>query len=94
MIGYIQFAIIISVEKCHYQDVYGRMYREFQKNILYRPTIVDPDDCLIFILFAENVFMIDFISAKIDSFKGVRNTDVYIPTNLRYHNVSSVNMYA
>ena len=53
-----------------------------QKNVCssfaFHPAIVDPDDRLIFILFAENVFMIDFISAKVDSFKGV--------TNLQYHN--------
>jgi DNA-binding Lrp family transcriptional regulator len=86
MIGYIQFAILISVEKWHYRNVYERMYREFQENVLYRPSIIDPDDRLIFILFAENVFMIDFILAKVDSFKGVKNADVYILTKLQYYN--------
>jgi DNA-binding Lrp family transcriptional regulator len=86
MIGYVQFAILISVEKLHYRDVYEHMYREFQENILYRPSIIDPDDRLIFILFAENVFMIDFILAKVDSFKGVKNADVYILTKLQYYN--------
>jgi DNA-binding Lrp family transcriptional regulator len=86
MVGYIQFAILISVEKWHYRDVYEHMYREFQENILYRPSIIDPDDRLIFILFAENVFMIDSILAKVDSFKGVKNADVYILTKLQYYN--------
>jgi DNA-binding Lrp family transcriptional regulator len=86
MVGYIQFAILISVEKWHYRDVYEHMYREFQENILYRPSIIDPDDQLIFILFAENVFMIDSILAKVDSFKGVKNADVYILTKLQYYN--------
>jgi predicted DNA-binding transcriptional regulator len=34
MIGYIQFAILISVEKCHYRDVYERMYLELKDSIL------------------------------------------------------------
>jgi predicted DNA-binding transcriptional regulator len=49
-IGYVQFAILISVEKSRYRDVYERMYIEFQENTLYRPSIIDPDDLLIFIL--------------------------------------------
>jgi hypothetical protein len=85
-VGYIQFAILISVEKLHYGDVYEHMYTEFQENILYRPSIIDPDDRLIFMLFAENVFMMDFILAKVDSFKGVKNADVYILTKLQYYN--------
>jgi tRNA A-37 threonylcarbamoyl transferase component Bud32 len=62
------------------------MYSKFQENILYRPSIIDLDDRLIFVLFAENVFMIDFILAKVDSFKGVKNADVYVLTKLQYYN--------
>ena len=39
MIEYVQFAILVNVEKSHYRDVYERMYTEFQENILYRPSI-------------------------------------------------------
>ena len=85
MVEYIQFAILVSVEKWHYRNVCERMYTEFKENILYRPSIIDPDDRLIFVLFAENVFMIDFILAKVGSFKGVKNADVYIVTKLQYH---------
>jgi hypothetical protein len=59
---------------------------EFQENILYRPSIIDPDDRLIFVLFAENVFMVDFILAKVDSFEGVKNAAAYILTKLQYYN--------
>ena len=85
MIGFIPFAILINVEKSHYRDVCEHMYREFQEKILYHPSIVDPDDRLIFVLFAESVNMIDFISAKVNSFKGVKNADVCIPTKLQYY---------
>src|SRR5436309_2852527 len=54
MTGYVQFAILINVEKTHYRNVCERMYTEFQENILYRPSIIDPDDRLIFVLFGEN----------------------------------------
>ena len=86
MIGCIQFAIRISVEKCQYLNVYEHMYLEFKESILYCPSIVDPSDLLTFILVAENVFMIDFILARVDSLKGVKNTNLYILTKLQFYN--------
>jgi DNA-binding Lrp family transcriptional regulator len=86
MIGYVQFVIRINVERSHYRDVYERMYTEFQEKILYHPSIIDPNDLLIFVLFGENVFTVDSVLAKVDSFEGVRNTDVYILTKLQYYN--------
>ena len=67
---YVQFAILINIEKSHDRDVYERIYSEFQEIILYRPSIIDPNDLLIFILFGENVFTIDFVLAKVDTFEG------------------------
>lgn len=86
MIGYIQFAIRISVERYYHRDVYERIYLEFKERILYCPRIVDPSDLLTFIFVAENVFMIDFILARADSLKGVKNTNLYILTKLQFYN--------
>ena len=85
MIGYVQFCIVIFVEKSHYRSVYERMYAEFQENILYRPSIIDPDDRLIFVLFGENVFKVDSVLAKVDSFEGVRTADAFIVTKLHFY---------
>jgi len=85
MIGYVQFAILINFEKTYYHKVCERMYTEFQENILYRPSIIDPDDRLIFVLFGENVFKVDSVLAKVDSFEGVKSADVYILTKLQYY---------
>jgi tRNA A-37 threonylcarbamoyl transferase component Bud32 len=41
---------------------------------------------LIFIIFGENVFTIDFVLAKVDTFEGVKKADVYILTKLEYYN--------
>lgn len=54
------------------------MYSEFQANILYSPSVIE--DRLTFVLFAENVFTVDSVLAKVNSFEGVRNADVYILT--------------
>jgi DNA-binding Lrp family transcriptional regulator len=85
MIGYVQFAILINVEKSHYRSVYERIYTEFQENILYHPSTIDPNDSLIFVLFGENVFTIDSVLARVDSFEGVKTADVYILIKWEYH---------
>jgi DNA-binding Lrp family transcriptional regulator len=85
MIGYIQFAIPIIVLKSHRRSINERMFAEFQENILYAPSIIDPNDWLIYVLFGENVFKVDSVLAKIDSFEGVKNTDVYILIKWQYY---------
>ncbi len=85
MIGYIQFAIPIIVLKSHRRSINERMFAEFQENILYAPSIIDPNDWLIFVLFGENVFKVDSVLAKVDSFKGVKNSDVYILIKWQYY---------
>jgi DNA-binding Lrp family transcriptional regulator len=85
MIGYIQFAIPITVAKSHYDNVRERMYSEFQANILYSPTVIEPEDQLTFVLFGENVFVVDYVLARVNSFAGVKNADAYILTKLQYY---------
>lgn len=62
------------------------MYPEFQANILYSPSVIDPEDRLTFVLFGENVFTVDSVLAKVNSFEGVRNADVYILNKWQYYN--------
>jgi DNA-binding Lrp family transcriptional regulator len=85
MVGYIQFVIPISVAKSHYHDVLERMYSEFQANILYSPSIIEPEDRLAFVLFGENVFVVDHVLARVNSFAGVSSADAYILTKWQYY---------
>jgi DNA-binding Lrp family transcriptional regulator len=85
MIGYIQFAIPITVSRSYYRSVLERMYSEFQGNILYSPSVIEPEDRLTFVLFGENVFTVDSVMARVNSFEGVKNADVYILTKWQYY---------
>ena len=85
MIGYIQYAIPIIVAKTHYRSVLERMYSEFQTNILYSPGVIEPENQLTFILFGENVFVVDYVLARVNSFAGVKSADAYILTKLQYY---------
>ena len=85
MIGYIQFAIPIITTKFHRSSVLKQMYSEFQANILYSPSVIDSEDRLTFVLFSENVFIVDSVLARVSSFEGVKSADVYILTKWQYH---------
>ena len=85
MIGYIQFVIPITVAKSHYHNVLEHMYSEFQANILYSPSIIEPEGRLAFVLFGENVFVVDNVLAKVNSFAGVNSADAYILTKWQYY---------
>ncbi|MPZ07918.1 MAG: AsnC family transcriptional regulator [Nitrososphaeraceae archaeon] len=85
MIGYIQFVILITVAKFHYHNVLERMYSEFQANILYSPSLIEPEDRLAFVLFGENVFVVDHVLARVNSFEGVKRADAYILTKWQYY---------
>ncbi len=80
MIGYIQFVIPISVARSHYHEVLERMYSEFQTNTLYSPSVIEPEGLLVFVLFGENVFVVDNVLARVNSFAGVNGADSYILT--------------
>jgi DNA-binding Lrp family transcriptional regulator len=86
MIGYIQFAIPIIIAKPHYRrSVLERTYSEFQANVLYSPGVIDPEDRLTFVLFGENVFTVDSVLARVNSFEGVESADAYILTKWQYY---------
>ena len=85
MIGYIQFVIPITVAKSHYHEVLERMYSEFRANILYSPSVIEPEDRLAFVLFGENVFVVDYVLARVNSFAGVNSADSYILTKWQYY---------
>jgi DNA-binding Lrp family transcriptional regulator len=85
MIGYIQYAIPITVAKSHYHNVRERMYSEFQANILYSPSVIELEDRLTFVLFGENVFTVDYVLARVNSFAGVKSADAYILTKWQYY---------
>ena len=72
---------------CHNIPIYRyvHFFAEFQANILYSPSVIDPADRLTFVLFGENVFTVDSVLAKVNSFEGVKSADVYILTKWQYY---------
>jgi hypothetical protein len=61
------------------------MYSEFQENILYSVSLIEPEDRLTFVFFGENVFVDDHVLARVNSFAGVKSADAYMLTEWQYY---------
>jgi DNA-binding Lrp family transcriptional regulator len=80
--GYIQFAIVISVKEPFYDQVVERIYRELSENLLIQPPVTSPKDVILLIMFSQDIFTIDSILRKIESFDGVMQAELDILTGI------------
>jgi DNA-binding Lrp family transcriptional regulator len=86
--GYIQFAIVMHIEKPIYYRhfILERIYRELQENILFELPVIDPSDVITFVLWSQDIYSTDRIIRKIESFDGVKGTDLFILDRLEHFN--------
>jgi DNA-binding Lrp family transcriptional regulator len=80
--GYIQFAIAISVNERFYHQVLERIYRELSENLLVQPAITNPNDLIVLIMFSQDIFTVDSIHRRIESFDGVKHAELDILTGI------------
>ena len=77
--GYLQFGLIVHLQKSKYHFVYDRICTEFHKNIFFAPgSFIHSTDELRFFLFSENLSTIESILVKVESIKGVESTELFV----------------
>jgi DNA-binding Lrp family transcriptional regulator len=80
--GYIQFVIVISVKETLYQYVLECIYRELSGNLLLQAPITSPDNLIVLIMFSQDIFTVDSILRKVESFDGVKTAELDILTGI------------
>jgi DNA-binding Lrp family transcriptional regulator len=80
--GYIQFVIVISVKETLYQYVLESIYRELSGNLLLQAPVTSPDNLIVLIMFSQDIFTVDSILRKIESFDGVKTAELDILTGI------------
>jgi len=80
--GYIQFVIVISVKETLYQYVLERIYRELSGNLLLQAPVTSPDNLIVLIMFSQDIFTVDSILRKVESFDGVNRAELDILTGI------------
>ena len=79
---YIQFVIVISVKETLYQYVLERIYRELSGNLLLQAPVTSPDNLIGLIMFSQDIFTVDSILRKVESFDGVIRAELDILTGI------------
>jgi DNA-binding Lrp family transcriptional regulator len=72
-VGYIQFALVVNtLDRSYYHQIVGRIYEQVGENILFQLPVTDPDNVITLLLFSQDIFAVDGILKKVESFDGVR----------------------
>ena len=81
LVGYIEFAVIIDVDKSLFQKLLERIYREMQDYLLFILNM-NQNDLIFAVLSCTNIPTVDFILEKLESYEGVKQIEPYITTKL------------
>jgi hypothetical protein len=73
---------VISVKETLYQYVLECIYRELSGNLLLQAPITSPDNLIVLIMFSQDIFTVDSILRKVESFDGVKTAELDILTGI------------
>ncbi|HEY7535942.1 MAG TPA: winged helix-turn-helix transcriptional regulator [Thermodesulfobacteriota bacterium] len=82
--GYILFAISMKIEVSMYQKILRRIYQDFPENFLLHPPAA-PQDTISVVFLSKDVFTSDKILETIESYSGVRESQVFLPTKIKLY---------
>ena len=79
LVGYVEFAVIISVDKSLYLYVMKRIYRELEEYLIFIPSATQYE-VIFAVFFCANIPTVDSILTTIRSFDGVKQAELFIMT--------------
>jgi DNA-binding Lrp family transcriptional regulator len=84
LIGYIEFALIIDVDKKFHQNVIDKISYGMDEYLLFISHIYQ-DSVIFAVFFCANIPTLDLILTKLQSYKGVQKIDLFITTRLAFY---------
>ncbi len=84
LVGYIEFAVVIDVEKSLFQKVLERIYLEMQDYLLFILNM-NQNEVIFAVLSCTNIPTVDLILARLESYTGVKQIEPHITTKLIYY---------
>jgi DNA-binding Lrp family transcriptional regulator len=81
LVGYVEFAVMINVDRSLYLYVLKRIYRELQEYLIFIPNATQYE-VIFAVFFCANIPTVDSILTTIRSFDGVRQAEIFITTKL------------
>jgi hypothetical protein len=83
MRGYNYFSILAQADSSLFQDIIKMIYSDLSRYLLRHPTLIHKD-VIILNLYSENVFDIETIFRKVESFPGVKKAEVFQPLDIKW----------
>jgi DNA-binding Lrp family transcriptional regulator len=84
LVGYIQFIVLVKIEKSLYEHILKRKYTEFQEYLIAIPN-VNQSEFIFALFYSRNIPSIELILTRSLSFDGVENTELFIMTRMGYY---------
>lgn len=83
--GYIEFGVMVSLEdNSLYQHVLEQVYKEMEEYLFVIPH-ANQKESILLVFSCPNIAIVDWIVTRIQSFKGVTKTALFITTKLAYY---------
>jgi DNA-binding Lrp family transcriptional regulator len=79
--GYILFGITMNIKYGSYQKILSKVYLDFREYFLLLPPAM-PQGTITVLFLSKDVFTADKILEIIESYKGVNQTEVFLPTKI------------
>ncbi len=81
--GYIEFLLMVALNKSAYTEIIERMYSELQEYMMNIPLC--GSDMILALFFCSNIPTVDSIVTRIKSYGGVQGVELFIITKVTYH---------
>jgi DNA-binding Lrp family transcriptional regulator len=83
--GYIISVVSANIEKGSYRKVLERSYADLKDSFYVYSPLLSQQDVIYWLFFSKDVFALDSVIKRIESYPGVRKVDVFIPISTEYH---------
>jgi DNA-binding Lrp family transcriptional regulator len=83
--GYIEFLLMVAVNKSAYRQVIEKMYRQMQEYLINIPLNISGSEAFVALFFCLNIPTVDSIVTRVKSYGGVQGVELFIITRVAYH---------
>jgi DNA-binding Lrp family transcriptional regulator len=83
--GYIVSVVSANLEKGYHTKVLERSYTDLEDSFFVYSPMLSQQNVIYWLFFSKDIFALDSVIKRIESYQGVRKVDVLIPISIEYH---------
>ncbi|HEX9320238.1 MAG TPA: winged helix-turn-helix transcriptional regulator [Nitrososphaeraceae archaeon] len=83
--GYIVSVVSANIEKGSYGKIFEKSYSDFKDSFCIYSPMLSEEDVIYWLFFSKDVFALNSVVRKVESYLGVKKVDFFIPISIDYH---------